>query len=470
RSLITIIGTTGVGKSQFSIDLASHINGEIINGDSMQVYRDLSQITNKHPIEERKGIPHHLLGHVDWSQEYSVEQFEREAISIMEDIWLRGKTPILIGGTHYYNQATIIEKGDDESLISSMVKEEPLSQKELANLELSGPAMWKLLDEVDPIIAGKFHPNDKRRVRRMLEIFYQTNTRPSDIYAIQRKAANDTSVDGDSDSSNSTSDLRFRSLVFWIYSNPKTLEPRLDMRVDNMLTHGLYNEIDQLYDYFKAMSSPDLQRGVLQVIGFKEFLPWLDARAKNLSSASTLNETNYNQKTLDNLLHDSITQMKSVTRKYAKKQIKWITKKFLINMQSAHQANPHMGGQVVLLDATDLNQWNQTVLDRGLVFGQEFINSPSSSEISFSLPLAPDSDPVFTTLLTPKYTVDNSANPSNWKHFICDICKINEGTDFYVAVGQSQWDTHLESRKHRQMIRKLKAKSALEDYRKRKAE
>lgn len=79
KPIISIVGTTGVGKSQFSIDLAKAINGEIINADSMQIYKKLDQITNKHPLEERNGIPHHIMDYVSWDEDYHIHKFSQDA-------------------------------------------------------------------------------------------------------------------------------------------------------------------------------------------------------------------------------------------------------------------------------------------------------------------------------------------------------------------------------------------------------
>ena len=89
--------------------MAQAINGEIINADSMQVYRGLEAITNKHPIAERRGIPHHVMDHVDWKEEYYIHRFTKEANTAIDDIHSRGKVPIIIGGTHYYLQSLLFD-------------------------------------------------------------------------------------------------------------------------------------------------------------------------------------------------------------------------------------------------------------------------------------------------------------------------------------------------------------------------
>ncbi|KAJ3146706.1 hypothetical protein HK101_002294, partial [Irineochytrium annulatum] len=106
-NVVVVVGTTGVGKSNLAIEIARSLNGEVINADSMQVYEGLDIVTNKVTDEERKGVVHHLLGFVDPAEEYSVGQFEKDALRTIADIHSRNKLPILVGGTHYYIQSLL---------------------------------------------------------------------------------------------------------------------------------------------------------------------------------------------------------------------------------------------------------------------------------------------------------------------------------------------------------------------------
>lgn len=118
------------------------------------MYRGLDNITNKHPMEERGNIPHHLLGHIGWKEEYSVKQFEDEAIKIIDDVHSRGKVPILVGGTHYYNQAILFKNSTIAS--SEAISNKPLTeqQEEILN---SPTKVLENLKLVDPLVAQKFH-------------------------------------------------------------------------------------------------------------------------------------------------------------------------------------------------------------------------------------------------------------------------------------------------------------------------
>ncbi|KAM9901632.1 hypothetical protein OXX69_008634, partial [Metschnikowia pulcherrima] len=289
KNVVTIVGTTGVGKSQYSIELAKSINGEIINADSMQVYRGAPIITNKHPFSEREGIKHHVMDHIPWSEEYFIHRYSAEAISAIEDIHARGKTPIIIGGTHYYLQnllfknKTIGEKEEKDQL-------RPLSLEQQALLDGPVDAIFKALTDVDPVISEKFHPKDTRKLRRALEIYYTTGQRPSEMYKEQK-------LDELEDTS-----LKYNTLLFWIYCDSEVLKERLDKRVDSMMQTGALDEIRELNNFYESQTpTPDMTTGIWQVIGYKEFRPWLTDGQKDVK-----------------LFEEGVERMKIRTRQYAK--------------------------------------------------------------------------------------------------------------------------------------------------------
>ncbi|KAG7935537.1 hypothetical protein KL934_002096 [Ogataea polymorpha] len=155
--VISVIGTTGVGKSQFAVELARAVDGEIVNADSMQMYRGLDQITNKHPVAERKGVPHHVMDHVPWDTEYYIHRFKQEAMAAIADIHKRGKTAILVGGTHYYLQSLLFLNKTLDTATA-----EPLTEAERAILDGPPDDVFRTLQQKDPVVAQKFHPNDHR--------------------------------------------------------------------------------------------------------------------------------------------------------------------------------------------------------------------------------------------------------------------------------------------------------------------
>ncbi|KAG7867031.1 hypothetical protein KL918_003226 [Ogataea parapolymorpha] len=241
--VISVIGTTGVGKSQFAVELARAVDGEIVNADSMQMYRGLDQITNKHPMAERKGVPHHVMDHTPWDTEYYIHRFKHEAMAAIADIHRRGKTAILVGGTHYYLQSLLFLNKTLDTATS-----EQLTDAERAVLDGPPDEVFRTLQQKDPVVAQKFHPNDHRRVRRALEIYFSTKQRTSDLYRSQQQQE--------------TSALRYQMLFFWLYARQDVLDERLDSRVDKMLQQGALDEIRAMHA-FRAQMEPkmDLDRG-----------------------------------------------------------------------------------------------------------------------------------------------------------------------------------------------------------------
>ncbi|KAK9234991.1 IPP transferase-domain-containing protein [Lipomyces kononenkoae] len=416
-NLIAIIGTTGVGKSKLSVALARMLNGEIINGDSMQMYHGLDTITNKHPILERHGVPHHLLGHItDHSSEYSLPQFECEAARVVDDINRRGKIPILVGGTHYYIQSFLIRH-------MSVASSEPrtLTEQEVKFLDNCDTSeLFTKLKEADALVASKFHPRDRRKLRRALEICWTTGRKASQIYAEQKQQIQTREADI----------ARYRTLVLWVWSKPDRLNPRLHARVDDMVSKGnLLDEVQEMSEvYFSHDPLPDLDRGIWQAIGFKEFLPYIQSG---------------NDEDRDKALHD----MKRNTVKYATTQIRWIRRKWLV---SAAEAGSDI--TTVLLDASELSKWDENVEQRAAEVATQFLNG---QEICSSPEGLED-------MLVPAQDKDNSARPDNWRHFACDIC-VDDGEKF-VCVGEERWKVHLRSRRHRQSVKHINERQAYERW------
>lgn len=287
-----------------------------------------------------------------------------------------------------------------EEKINELYKDHPVLSGE-ENKE----ARYQLLKQIDPDIAMKYHPNDDRRVLRMLEIFYTTNKKPSEIFKQQKLS------------------LKYNTLFLWLYSEPNQLNERLKSRVDKMLQSGGMDEIKQLYEFFvnHKLTPEKCENGVWQVIGYKEFLPWL-------------------QDPQNNSLEDGIKRMKIRTIQYAKRQVKWI-KKMLV---------PDIKGQnIYLLNATDLTKWNDLVCSRAIEISTEFINNKS---ITFD-----QAPPELTELISAKETVDRKKN-SDWQHYECEICRDSNDKKL-VAIGERNWQIHLKSRRHRSnMTRGLKKK------------
>lgn len=475
-TIISIIGTTGVGKSKFSIELAKLLNGEIINADSMQMYKGADIITNKHPIAEREGIPHHVMNHVNWDEEYYIHRFKSEAISKINDITSRGKIPIIVGGTHYYLQSLLfsnktIETANNDQHQSSIEcevenkdgdesdKDSRLTDEEKKILDGPSTELIKHLKSVDPKVAEKFHPNDTRRIRRALEIYYLTKIPTSELYSSQKnKEKTETS-------------LRFKTIFFWLYSDQQILDKRLDERVDDMMKTGAIMELQDLYDYYKKLNpTPDCERGIWQVIGFKEFLPWLTEESNqkllhDLKSevGKATSQNSYDAIMRDNDFKTCLEDMKLRTRRYSRRQVKWIKNLLIPELNNEAKLGFPLFGKTYLLDASDLAKWNSQVKDIGVQICEQFVTMGKVSEDIKQQP-----DTIEQELITlPSSSEDLSElrklKEQKWKHYTCDICTDPDSGDPLIFVGE-QFNLHLKSKKHKRVLNKGKRKREYEEW------
>ncbi|KAK3685120.1 IPP transferase-domain-containing protein [Podospora appendiculata] len=351
--LVVIYGSTGTGKSDLAVELATRFNGEIINADAMQMYRGLPIITNKLTDAEQCGIAHHLLGNIGLEEEpWTVTHFKREATRIIAEIRSRGRLPIVVGGTSYYLDGLLF---DDR-----LVEDQALPETGLLNRDdvaakypiLTAPTdvMLKKLREVDPVMADRWHPNDVRKIRNSLEIFLATGRRASDIYEEQRIRKESKWA---SESGAAKAQSPWKTLMFWLFAKPDVLTDRLDKRVDKMVQNGLLGETAEVYEYLQSRLATgevvDRTKGIWQSIGFKQFEPYLRALKETPESLA-----------LEKLRLAGIEDTKSATRRYAKYQTRWITMKTLSSLQQEKALD-----RLFLLDSSDIQHWSEEVLDKG---------------------------------------------------------------------------------------------------------
>jgi len=165
KPLIVITGPTATGKTDFSIELARKIGGEVISADSMQVYKGLDVGTDKVSPELRKEIPHYLIDVVEPTESFSVADFVREADRAVEEIWKKGKYPIVVGGTGFYIKA----------LLYGLPKTPPSDERVREELsKLSTEELYRKVIEVSPSYALKVGPKDRKRLIRALEVYTLT--------------------------------------------------------------------------------------------------------------------------------------------------------------------------------------------------------------------------------------------------------------------------------------------------------
>ncbi|KAE8351181.1 IPP transferase-domain-containing protein [Aspergillus coremiiformis] len=443
--LIAIVGATGTGKSKLAVDLASRFNGEIINGDAMQMYRGLPIITNQIPLDEQNGIPHHLISCIELEEEpWRVGLFKSECLRIIKEIHTRGKLPILVGGTHYYTQAVLfkdqlIGEGSDESQDASARSEGEAEDSSTKWPILDAPAdvLLQKLREVDPAMAERWHPNDTRKIRRSLEIYFQTGRPASEIYAEQKCLKQAALATGDPIAGEGQ--LRFPTVVFWVHSEKDTLISRLDERVDVMIEQGLMSEAQRMSDYIREKkaqgASIDPTRGVWIAIGFKELAPYFEA----------LHDSSLSEEELKVLGASCAESIKIATRQYAASQVKWIRNKLWNTL-----AETGMAHHLYLLDSTNVGEWGKYITEPSELITQALLKGESPPDPKSLSELA-------RTVLGAKEAQSQKGPGSVAKCFTCDSCH-------KTMINEEQWNIHLNGRSHRRALRAMAKKAGREEF------
>ncbi|CAK1362265.1 tRNA dimethylallyltransferase, mitochondrial [Cercospora beticola] len=425
--LIAVIGATGTGKSQLAVELAKRYNGEIINGDAMQLYAGLPIITNKVTTEEQQGIPHHLLGCIGLhEQTWVVGTFVQHALKVIEEIRSRGRLPILVGGTHYYTQSLLfhdrLAEADEDREQREFVAD---TSDKWPILKESTDVLLEELKRVDPVMADRWHPNDRRKIQRSLEIYLQTGKRASDIYAEQR-ARKAEAAEKEADDPR----MRFPALLFWVHAENDTLRERLDRRVDKMLANGLLDEVQTLDashdEQIEAGTPVDDGKGIWVSIGYKEFREY--ARALRTGFADG--------RELEKLRLTALEATKASTRQYAKRQIRWIRVK-LVNALAEAKASHSL----YLLDGSEVAKFDETVASPAVQITGQFLGAedmPAPSSLSA----------VATEQLQPKRD-DLAAAPEAWGKEYCAVCDV-------TSVTPAQRKAHMESKSHKKRVSKAR--------------
>ena len=270
--VLCIVGPTAVGKTKMSIELAKQLNGEIISGDSMQIYRGMDIGTAKATMDERQGIPHHLIDEKNPDEPYSVAAFQQTVRAKIEEIKSRGKLPIIVGGTGLYIKSVLYDyefAGESESKEVDEAKYGHLSNEEL----------HAKLAAVDEAGAKDIHPNNRKRVIRALEIYETSGVKKSEMIEKQEHK------------------MIYDACLIGLTDDRNVLYDRINKRVDTMYETGLVEEVKALFDEGIPAESQSIR-----AIGYKELYDYF----KGLIS-----------------LEESKELIKRNSRRYAKRQYTW---------------------------------------------------------------------------------------------------------------------------------------------------
>ena len=221
EKVIVIVGPTGVGKTKMGVALAKYFNGEVISGDSMQIYKTMDIGTAKVTVDEMEGIKHHLIDIKEPTESYSVKDFQDEVRLKIKEISSRGKLPIIVGGTGLYIKAALYDYEFGES---QMDHQEYVNKYQ----DHTNEQLYDLLLKIDEVSAKELHPNNRQRVLRAIAIYESTGVKKSETLAKQNHEL--------------IYDARFIGLTL----ERDILYERINQRVDLMMKQGLYQEIEKL--------------------------------------------------------------------------------------------------------------------------------------------------------------------------------------------------------------------------------
>lgn len=275
KKVIILVGPTAVGKTDISIDIAKEINGEIISSDSMQIYKSFDIGSAKPTIEEMQGIKHYLIDEIDPFTNFSVSDYQKKAKGYINEIYAKGKTPIITGGTGLYINSLIF----DMDFSKSANDENYRAELEKLASENSNEYVHNMLKDIDEKSYNKIHFNNLRKVIRALEVFKVTGKTIDDFSSDLIK----------------TNDYDY--ILIGLTRNRKRLYVRINKRVDIMIESGLLEEVKKLKEMGLNESNTSMQG-----IGYKEVVPYLNGM--------------YDKETM-------ISLIKQNSRRYAKRQMTW---------------------------------------------------------------------------------------------------------------------------------------------------
>ena len=276
QKVLVICGPTASGKTRLAVDCALKFNTEIISADSQLIYKGLTSGTAKPSEEEMRGVKHHMIDVVEPTESFSVSDYSKMALPVLESLHLQGKMPIICGGTGFYINSLLFDFG-----YGNAAADESIREKYAEFLKKNGKDMlFKRLKEVDPETAEKLHPNDTKRVIRALEIY--------EVSGNKKSAQTDELTP------------KYEFLAVAINYPREELYNRIDNRVDEMFNAGLVEEVQRLLKY-----GVDINCQSMQAIGYKEVVSGLN----NSDLQSTMSDI-----------------IKKNTRHYAKRQITFFKK------------------------------------------------------------------------------------------------------------------------------------------------
>ena len=276
NKIIVIVGPTAVGKTHVSLELAKKLDTEIISADSMQIYKGMDVGTAKITEEEKGGIIHHMIDIVSPDEDYSVSEFKKDAEVIIDNLLLKNKIPVIVGGSGLYINSLIYDLDFGNTKSNDKIREYYTYYYK----EHGEDALYDKLMKIDPESGEKIHKNNVKRVIRALEVYDITGRKFSELNTDIRKESK-----------------KYDRILIGLSMERKTLYERINQRVDEMLSNGLVEEVRTLIE-----SGYDKNLVSMRGIGYKEIIDYIEGNM-DLEEASYI--------------------LKRNTRRFAKRQYTW---------------------------------------------------------------------------------------------------------------------------------------------------
>ncbi len=271
KRLISIVGTTGIGKTRLAIDLANHLDTEIISCDSRQFYKEMKIGTAMPTDEELAEAKHHFVGNLSVNDYYSIGLFEEEALQKLDEIFARKNVAIMVGGSGMYEKAVV------EGMNDLPVADEENQQKLISIFENEGvEVLQKMLEELDPDYFSVVDKDNPRRLFRAIDIIWQTNKTYTENLSTPKNKRN------------------FETIRIGIDAPREVIYERINLRVDKMMENGLLEEARGLI--------ADRDKVALQTVGYSELFRYFDGEWD---------------------LDFAVSEIKKNSRRYAKRQTTW---------------------------------------------------------------------------------------------------------------------------------------------------
>lgn len=290
--IVVVAGATASGKTSLAIEISKRLNGEIVSADSMQIYKYMNIGSAKPTAEEQAEVKHHLIDFLDPSDEWSVADYTEAAHGVINDIYSRGKMPVMAGGTGLYINSVINDVTFGEIDTDYKLREE---LQKIADSE-GVSKLVEMLNEFDSVSAAKIHPNNVRRIIRAIEFYHVTGIPISKHQEMTKQI-----------------ETRYNPIMFTIEWDRYILYDRINKRVDMMMDEGLVDEVKML---LKRGCTKDMNS--MKGIGYKEIIDYIEGKYS---------------------LEEAVDLIKQSSRRYAKRQLTWFRRDERIHRLNAEQ-NP----------------------------------------------------------------------------------------------------------------------------------